>query len=297
MHVSHKILLFLFVSCFIGRIQAQEASEIAYRSVNVAGNIYLLSDPAVPNADNIIVSVGTDGVLLVDNGFMETLNSVRPLIEDFGDRVNILVNTHFHHAGANEVFGTEAAVIAHRNTLKRMKQTSNMYGRFPIGPWPESALPNIVVDDSLTLNFNGERIKLVYLPNAHTDGDLAVFFTESNVVATGDIFVPALGVCDFENGGDWYSYLSAVEKLVELIPKDAYIIPGHGPVSTYEDLKRSYRMLQDITRWIENRIDQGWGLNEILKEGLTEQCKDLGEKGLPENFFIENAYKGITRDQ
>jgi len=294
MYVSQKFLLFLFIFCFISRAQAQEASEIIYRSVNVAGNIYLLSDPAIPNADNIIVSVGTDGVLLVDNGFMETLNTVRPLIEDFGERVNIQVNTHFHHAGANDVFGTEAAVIAHRNTLKRMKQTSNMYGRFPIGPWPESALPNIIVDDSLTLKFNGEKIKLIYFPNAHTDGDLAVFFTESNVVATGDIFVPSLGVCDYENGGRWESYLEAMEKLVEVIPDNARIIPGHGPVSSIEDLKQIHNMLTDVNLWMRDRVKRGLSLEEIQKEGLPQQWKPLAEKGIPENFFLENVYRGVT---
>lgn len=287
-------LLVLLIAAPFGLSAQDEVSDIRYQSSHVAGNIYLLNDPKLSAADNVIVSAGSDGLLMVDDAFMETLNSVRPLVNDLGGSVKILINTHFHHAGANESFAPGAMVIAHRNVRKRMQLETRMYGQFPIGPWPEPALPDITFDSTLTLHFNGEEIRIVHLPNAHTDGDAVVFFTGSNVVATGDVFVPSLGVCDHQNGGIWGAYLHSIDLLLKRIPKDAAIVPGHGPVSSYEDLEEAREMLHDVTDMVREKINEGRTRENIVSEGLPAQWESWSERGLPANFFLTNVYRGLT---
>ena len=126
---------------------------------------------------NLIASVGEDGILLVDAGFANTADSLYAAVKELGDgNIKYLINTHVHsdHVGGNDVFADEAVIIAHENTRNRMS------GDFYALPGtPPKGIPDSVFTDEMSLQFNGEEIKLKYMPNAHTDGDIIVYFTDS----------------------------------------------------------------------------------------------------------------------
>ncbi len=135
---------------------------------HIGGGVHLL-DGAV---DLIGVSAGDDGLLLVDGGYMETLPAVHEALDKFGKgKPKILINTHWHHGFANEGFGKETVLVAHRAVRELLRRENFMFNR-TIPAKPPVAWPVVTFEESLTIHFNSEDIQLVYLPNAHTDGDI-----------------------------------------------------------------------------------------------------------------------------
>src|SRR5688572_17650754 len=217
------------------------------RVSHVRGSVHRI-DGAI---DVVAASIGSDGVLLVDAGYPGTVAGLRSAVRQLGGRdIKILLNTHWHHAFANDSFGERTTIIAHRRARDRTARANVMAGRI-ISPRTAKGQPAVAVDDSLSIYFNGERITLLHLPNAHTDGDVVVTFHTSRVVMTGDVFVPHLPWIDRDSGGRLSGLRTAIDRLLRVIPRDATIIPGHGPTSTYEDLQRFRDMLDanvDATR-------------------------------------------------
>lgn len=271
-----------------------EEEKTEFTTVRVAANIHLLQVRDQPGFDNIVALTGEEGVLLIDNGYMDTEKPLREALGRLSPRpVRYVINTHFHHAGANAAFAREATIIAHKNVRERMRREVKMYGQIPIGPWEDFALPKITFEREMTLYFNGERIRLVHFPNVHTDGDAIVLFENSNTVATGDFFVPLLGVCDLANGCDWSAYVAGIERLLQIIPKDAKIIPGHGRLSSYRDLQEFSEMLGEVTGSVRKQIGEGRTLEEIKAGGLPERWQSWEKRGIPGDFFLTNVYEGV----
>ena len=68
---------------------------------------------------------------------------------------------------------------------------------------PQRALPVVTFDDSLSIHFNGEEIRVIHFPNSHTDGDSVVLFIGSNVVHMGDLFFSGrFPYVDLDRDGD-----------------------------------------------------------------------------------------------
>src|SRR4029079_6079545 len=76
-------------------------------------------------------------------------------------------------------------------------------------PRPAAALPGMTFYTSSALDFAGHKVEYRYLPRAHTDGDVAVFFPDANVLAAGALLaVGAYPVPDYATGG-WIGGLEA----------------------------------------------------------------------------------------
>lgn len=273
----------------------QQSPSVKFVATHIAGSVYLIRAEGETLFDNVVASVGEDGILLVDTAYSDTEKDLRATLGSLKQGpVSFVVNSHYHHAGANSAFAKEATIIAHRNVRERMKRETKMYNQMAIGPWPELALPQIVFDQSLTLHFNGEEIHLLHFPNVHTDGDVVVFFKTANVVASGDFFVPLLGPCDLANGCSWPRFVDGIRRLATIVPKDAKIAPGHGPLSTYTDLTDFVRMIEDVTDSVDKQIKAGRKLEAIKAEGLPERWRSWGERGIAADFFLTNVYEGLT---
>lgn len=273
---------------------AQEADSASFSATRVAGSVHFLRADRGPTFDNAVASIGADGTLLVDAAYAETADSLlAALTRAGGTGLRILINTHYHHAGGNIGLGRGSVIIGHGNTRRRMRQPTRMYGVMPIGPWSDSALPAVEVDTGLTLHFNGEEIRLVHFPRAHTDGDLVVFFTGSRVVATGDLYVPMLGPCDWANGCRWDDYVSGIRRLTALVPSDAVILPGHGPPSTPAELREFAGLLGDVTARVRRAMAAGRSREQVVAEGLPARYAAWARRGIPADFFLGNAYDAL----
>ena len=155
------ILLWLLVLSTGPAMAQRDFSKVEIKTTHVRGNIYMLNG----TGGNIGASVGADGILIVDDKFAPLADKIRAALSDIGGgELKFILNTHFH--GGNEVFGPEAPIIAHSNVRKRLMTK------------PKEAWPVITFDESLSVHFNGEEIKVIHFPHGHTDGDTVTWTVE-----------------------------------------------------------------------------------------------------------------------
>src|SRR5258705_3109953 len=220
----------------------QDFSNVEIKSTHVAGNVHMLTGAG----GNIGVSVGSNGILIVDDQFAPLAPKIEAALKQLNPgKLKFVLNTHYHgdHTGGNKYFGQQAHIIAHTNVRKQL-------GGKPGDSKPE--LPIITFDDSLSVWFNGEEIKLAHVPPAHTDSDSIVYFTDANVIHFGDTFFSGrFPNIDLGGGGSVRGYIHNVGDALKKTPADAKLIPGHGPLSTVKELKEFHEMLIETSSTVE----------------------------------------------
>lgn len=254
--------------------------------IPVRDSIYLLEG----QGGNIGVSVGKDGILLIDDQFGHLYDDIKSKLSEISNQeVKYIINTHWHvdHTNGNENFGKSGSlIIAHKNSRKRM--TTNQYievFNHHQKPYNNDGLPKIDFDNSMNLCFNNQTINLVYVKNAHTDGDLFVHFTETNVIHTGDVFVTyGYPFIDQPNGGSIQGVISAIDKILTYCDDNTLIIPGHGNLSNKKDLIRFKEMLTTILSRIEVELKHGKSMSEIV---ATHPTRGFLSQKINEAIFVE----------
>jgi len=201
-------------------------------------NLHMLSG----KGGNIGLFTGPDGTFLID----DQMAPVGPLLKETirnlgGEQPRFLLNTHYHfdHTGGNEAIGnSDTAIVSHDNVRKKLLNGSTISAfNATTPPAPANALPVITFSKSMHFHLNGQTLRTVHFPRAHTDGDSVVYFEEVNVVHTGDIFFNGFyPFIDTENGGSMIGLIAAVEKLIATTDENTKIIPGHGPLAKRADL-------------------------------------------------------------
>ena len=291
-----KFLLLTVVLLFAVSAHAQtDFSKVEIKATKVAGNVYMLQGAG----GNIGVSVGDDGLLIVDDQFAPLADKIRAALKGLADKkLRFILNTHWHgdHTGGNVAFGPEATIIAHDNVRKRLatEQKSTVFNSTTPAS-PKEALPVITFNDSLSVHFNGEDIRAIHFPHGHTDGDSVIFFSTSNVVHLGDdFFAGRFPFVDLESGGSVDGLVKNIGELIAKIPADAKLIPGHGPISTLDDLKSYHRMLQQTTEIVRGKITAGKTLDQIKTEGLPAEWAPWGTGFIKTDRWVETIYKSLT---
>jgi len=291
-----KILLpVVLLLCAISVNAQTDFSKVEIKATKISGNVYMLEG----SGGNIGVSVGPDGILIVDDQFAPLADKIRAALKGLNQgKLRFILNTHWHgdHTGCNVVFGPEAPIIAHDNVRKRLatEQKSEVFKRTTPAS-PKEALPVITFDQSLSVHFNGEEIRVIHFPHGHTDGDSVIFFTNSNVVHLGDdFFAGRFPFVDLESGGSVEGLIKNIGELITKIPPTAKLIPGHGPISTLDDLKNYHRMLVQTTDIVRQKITGGKTLDQIKSEGLPDEWKPWGTGFIKTDLWIETIYKSLT---
>ena len=287
--------ILVFVFALTVSAQQQDFSKVQMKATKVAGNVYMLEG----SGGNIGVSVGDDGLLIVDDQFAPLADKIRAALKGIADKkLHFILNTHWHgdHTGGNIAFGPEATIIAHDNVRKRLstEQKSTVFNS-TTPPSPKEALPVITFDQSLSVHFNGEDIRAIHYPRGHTDGDSVIFFSASNVVHLGDdFFAGRFPFVDLESGGSVDGLIKNIGELLTRIPAGAKLIPGHGPISTIEDLKSYHNMLQQTTEIVRQKISAGKTLDQIKSEGLPAEWAPWGTGFIKTDRWVETIYKSLT---
>lgn len=295
-----KLLLILTIAIIslhnINQAQAQDFSKVEIKATKVAGNVYMLEG----SGGNIGVSVGPDGILIVDDQFAPLADKIKATLKTLGEgKLKFVLNTHWHgdHTGGNMVFGPEAPIIAHDNVRKRLatEQKSEFFKRTTPAS-PKEALPVITFDQSLSVHFNGEEIRVIHFPQGHTDGDSVIFFTGSNVVHMGDdFFAGRFPFVDLESGGTVQGLLKNIGDIIPKLPAGVKLIPGHGPISTVDDLKAYHRMLQETTDVVRKKMESGKTLAQMKAEGLPEEWKPWGTGFIKTDVWIETIHRSLSK--
>jgi len=294
-----------------GSVSAQPNNLEEVEVIHVQGNVYLLSGAG----GNTTVSVGPDGIFLVDSQYAPMADKLFEAVRSLSHGpLRYVVNTHMHpdHVGGNARFRELApntplepfSIIAHLNTLMRMVALE----REDPDAVPEGALPlESYETPTRDLHFNGEAIYLHHAPNAHTDGDTIVQFRRSDVISTGDIFVPGgYPFIDIDRGGSIHGLIAALNRILYLaVPAKTqeggtYVVPGHGRICDEADVVEYRDMVVIVAERIQDMIDRGMSLREVQRERPT---LDYDTEFVNDNSFVtaerfvEAVYQSLVNAQ
>ena len=285
-------LLTAAFSLAVSGAMAQDFDKVEIKTQDLGNGLYMM----IGQGGNLGVSIGDDGVFLIDDQYAPLSDKIKAAISVLSDKpVTYVLNTHWHgdHTGGNENFGKAGAVIvAHDNVRKRMSidQVMEALGR-TVPASPEAALPVITFSEDVTFYFNGQKVKATHLSNAHTDGDAVIKFDEGNVLHTGDIYFNGLyPFIDFTSGGNINGMIDAQAAILDMVDEGTKIIPGHGPLATKSDLAETRDKLIKIRDTIKPLMDQGLSVDEIVAE------KPLAglDLGWPPGFLSEDQFVQIV---
>ncbi|MGC1459043.1 MAG: MBL fold metallo-hydrolase [Steroidobacteraceae bacterium] len=248
---------------------------------------------------NITVFESSAGVLLVDGGSPERSAEVLKLVKarTGAARIHTLFNTHWHwdQTGSNRALGPSGTrIIAHENTrLWLGTQVDCKWQNRVYPPLPREARPNLTTYTTGSLSFGGEHIDYGYLPQAHTDGDLYVFFRDANVLVAGDVVsVGAYPIIDYSTNGWIGGLLDGTKTLIGLADANTRIVPGKGAVQTRADVEAERDMLTTLKLRLAQLLAKGMSVSDMLAAAPTREFD--AHWGDP-TLFISNAWPGLVQ--
>ncbi len=294
------ILISIFLFLLVLNLPAQDRfADVQITSEKINDHLYMLQG----SGGNIMISVGDDGVLMIDDQFAPLSEKIMAKIKEIsGKEVNYLINTHWHgdHTGGNENFGKAGAtIIAQHNVRKRMARgkTKIEAGR-EIPPAPAIALPVITFGDDMKIHFNGDDIHLFHFHPGHTDGDGIVYFSEDNVVHMGDTFFNLrYPYVDLKSGGDVDGLLKTLGEVLFMIDDDTVIVPGHGSIGNKADLTKYRSIILELRDKVAAMIKQGKTLDEVKVSGFSDAYDEaMGGGFINPERFAEILYGSLTKE-
>ncbi|WP_100658167.1 MBL fold metallo-hydrolase [Alteromonas flava] len=279
------------LSCFMGLLLLPSAAIADDRFAGVEMDVQALSGTVhmmVGSGGNIGVSAGQDGILIVDDQYAPLAEKIAAALQGLGsDKPRYVVNTHYHgdHTGSNAFFSETkgATIFAHENVRIRLASSEDVNA---------AALPVVTYQDGIKFHFNDETIHVIHLPGGHTDGDSIVWFEDSNVLHTGDLFFKDwFPYIDLGAGGSVAGYIASVAQVLDMINDDTQIIPGHGALANKQDLMRFKAMIEETYAYVQALKVAGQSEDEIVAKGLESQWENWAWRFITEERWIRTLYK------
>ncbi|HET9621901.1 MAG TPA: MBL fold metallo-hydrolase [Kofleriaceae bacterium] len=278
------------------RAQDRDFSKVTIKPTKVAEGVYMLEGAG----GNIGVSIGEDGVIVIDDQFAPLTPKIQDAIKALSPKpIKFVLNTHWHgdHTGGNEnLANTGAVIVAHENVRKRLSTDQfieMMNQKVPASP--AKAWPVVTFTSDITLHFNGEDIHVIHVDPAHTDGDSIIVFPKAKVVHTGDCFMTiSYPFVDLGSGGNFDGFIAAADKVLAMTDDSYKIIPGHGALSTKADFKGWHDMLAGVRAKVKKLADAGKPLDAIQKaKPSAEWDAKWGGSFIKPEQVVEFAFKSI----
>jgi len=228
------------------------AALAATKIEKVKDNLYVItgsgaSDQNAFSGGNTAVFITETGVVVVDTKLpgwgptlMERIKSVT------NKPVTTIINTHTHadHTGSNEFFGAMVDNVVQENTKANMAKMDEFKGD------KAKFLPKRTYKDKLTIGKGKDEVDLYYFGPGHTSGDSFVVFPALRTMHAGDMFAwKALPYIDTMNGGSVVAHPQSLAKAVATIKNVDTVIPGHIPVTTWNDFKEFASFTQDFVNF------------------------------------------------
>jgi len=246
---------------------------------------------------NVLALSTADGLVVVDSG---AAASGAPLLAALGalpngGRVRTLFNTHWHaeQIGSNEALGRAGAhIVAHEKTRLRLAYgyylpAEDRYQK----PAPTPAQPSESFYTTGATTIGGERIEYGYLLEAHTDGDIYVYFRDSNVLAVGDAVSPSRDPeLDWFGGGWLGGRVDSLTQLLKIGDARTKIVPSYGPVIGRADVQKEHDMMLKVFERMVELVRKGDSAADVLAAGVLA---DTGRSWADPMKFVHDAHKGL----
>jgi cyclase len=280
-------LLGLAVAC-----RPNAPQKPVFATEQIVPGLYELSFDAGGYPDKVVVSVGDDGLLVVDTGEGRTGQALAAALAAYGKGTpRVVINTHSHleHMGGNAAIGRGAVIIAHRATRERF-----LDGLYAIGDFPPSALPNLTFTDSLSLHFNGEDVRLAAFPGAHSDGDIVVLFTRSKVAVVGAVCMGGHFPSVDGDVGDVTRYPEVTARALAWLPEDVRIVPAHAPDCDMAQARRFLAMLRETGAIVKRGMAEGRDLDHLRVADVLAPYRSFESSYVKRGDWLECWYEGLS---
>jgi len=291
----------------------QNFDDVTIEALQVRDNIYML----VGSGGNITVQTGDDGILIVDAQYAPLSGKILAKIRELSDgTLRFIIDTHHHgdHVGGNANLraagktvsggnvggdiadaGEGAQIIAHENAMLHMVAPNDGSEPLPSEAWPTLTY----FTEKRDMWFNGEGIRIMHEPNAHTDGDSIVYFRQSDVIAAGDVYrTNGYPFIDIPNGGSIQGVIAAANNIIDLIipvygqDGGTLVIPGHGRLSDIGDVINWREMLTIIRDRIQDMINRGMSLEQVK---AAQPTRDYDARwGTDSGFWTTESFIGAV---
>ena len=267
--------------------------KVPIESTKLSENLTLLRGPG----GNVVVLSGKDGKLLVDTFTQLAWDRFKKALDEISKApVKLAVDSHWHwdHTDNNaNVRAAGATLIAHENTLKRLKETHDLdVIGLHFDPSPENALPQRTFKESYQLNFSGEHVALGHLAPAHTDSDIYIHFQKANVLHMGDVFFNGI-YCYIDKGtkGSIGGMIAGATKMLAMVDNETKIVPGHGPLGNKADLRKFRDMMVTARARVQKLKSSGKSLEQaVAAKPLSDLDPLWGQGVLSGDAFVHVIY-------
>lgn len=281
------MLRFMLITLSVSLFWAQSRfDKVQIKPTKVSDHIYMFKG----SGGNIGVSIGEDGVVIIDSQFAPLHEKIVAEIKKLTDKpIRFLINTHYHgdHTGGNAKFGMkDVTIVAHKNVRKRLPSNRGYH---------KDGLPDVTFNNKIHVHANGDDIDVYHPKNAHTDGDGIVFIKQSNVIHMGDTyFSEKYPYIDVKSGGSIDGAIKAQELGLKLGDKNTKYIPGHGGLKTKADLAKYVEMLRDIRDKIKTQKDAGKSLEDVISSKPTAKYDAVYDGGfIKADALVKAVYESL----
>jgi glyoxylase-like metal-dependent hydrolase (beta-lactamase superfamily II) len=285
------ITVLLFLQFSIPLFAQPNMDDVEIIPHRLTDNLYYLEG----QGGNIGVSIGEDGVFLVDDQFAPLSRKILDAIAELTDQpVRFVFNTHIHgdHVGGNLNMAQQGAVIiAHENVREGL--SSGFTNPNMLTDEQRLSLPVVTFPETMDFHLNGDDIHVFHIGPGHTDGDAFVYFRNANIIHTGDVFrTVAYPRVDAGNNGSFHGIMAAYQKLLDISNAETRFLPGHGVVSTRADVEEQLGIFVTIRNRVRSAIASGMSLSQIQASNFTAEYDDRWSDG---DAFVAVVYSELLR--
>ncbi|MSO55363.1 MAG: MBL fold metallo-hydrolase [Acidobacteria bacterium] len=317
MNRARHPFLVLLAAAAMGTIASAQIlyDKIEIKTDQLAPNLYMLSgsenvDPGHPDGagGRIGILAGPDGIFMVDSQYVQIGDRVLAAIRriDKGP-IRFLVNTHIHgdHTAGNATFAKLGAVLLAREELREglVRQPPTVA---PAPPRDPARIPVMTygMGEPVRLRMNGETVELIPVRAAHTGGDTIIRFVNADVIMIGDFYRNfGYPFIDTNNGGSLKGALEGLELTMKIAGPKTRLIPGHGTYINKTDIIPYRNMFLAVQGKVQQLIDQGKTLDEVLAAKVTSSYDakvpggllSAGAAGTSADRFVRMVYAELKR--
>lgn len=267
-----KRIIVLTVLLLCNIISAQMAPGISVTKIK--DNFYKLTAITAYSV-NFLAFVTEEGILLVDTGHEETGKDIKKALSKISlgnESIKYIINTHSHidHTGGNLALAGEPIIIGTDLLKKKLRS-----GPLVLNEFPDNAVPTKIFSDSTSIEFGGEKIRIIALPGSHDSTDVIVHFTKSGIVCGGDIVFGMSFPSIDSFTGNIKEYPEVLNKILKIVPSDVIFVTGHGENLSVGDLKKFREMIVKSIDIVGQEEAKGKTLMQMTNEDLLKEFKSF----------------------